>query len=48
MSVADQAAKGLGEFLSQKWGKRVAIENVELASAGARRRNVLFDAIAGS
>jgi len=48
VSVLEQTAKGLGEFLSQKWGKSVAIENVELASAGARRRNVLFDAVAGS
>jgi aminoglycoside phosphotransferase (APT) family kinase protein len=48
MSVLDQTAKGLAAFLSQKWGKSVAIENLELASAGARRRNVLFDAVAGS
>jgi aminoglycoside phosphotransferase (APT) family kinase protein len=48
MSVLDQTAKGLAAFLSQKWGKSVAIENLELASAGARRRNVLFDAVAGN
>ncbi|MFI5320288.1 MAG: phosphotransferase family protein [Myxococcota bacterium] len=48
MSVLDQTAKGLAAFLSQQWGKPVAIENMELASAGARRRNVLFDAVAGS
>ena len=39
MSVLDQTAKGLAAFLSQKWGKSVEIENLELASAGARRRN---------
>ena len=47
MSVLDQTQKGLAAFLSQTWGKPVAIENLELASAGARRRNVLFDAVAG-
>jgi aminoglycoside phosphotransferase (APT) family kinase protein len=47
MSVLDQTAKGLAAFLSQKWGKVVSIENMELASAGARRRNVLFDAVSG-
>ncbi len=48
MSVLDQTQKGLAAYLSQKWGKPVALENVELASAGARRRNVLFDAVSGS
>jgi aminoglycoside phosphotransferase (APT) family kinase protein len=46
MSVLDETAKGLAEFLSQRWGKAVAIENLVQASAGARRRNVLFDAVA--
>jgi aminoglycoside phosphotransferase (APT) family kinase protein len=48
MSVLEQTAEGLGKFLSQEWGEPVAIENVTQASAGARRRNILFDAIAGS
>ncbi len=41
-------AEGLAEYLSEKLGRAVAIENVSEASAGARRRNVLFDALAGS
>ena len=48
MSVLDQTAKGLAAFLAQKWGRPVAIENLEQASAGARRRNLLFDAVSGS
>ena len=48
MSVFEQTAKGLAAFLSQHWGKPVAIENMEQASAGARRRNMLFDAVSGS
>jgi aminoglycoside phosphotransferase (APT) family kinase protein len=47
MSVIDETAKGLAAFLSQHWGKSVAIENMTQASAGARRRNMLFDAVAG-
>ncbi len=48
MSILEQTAHGLGKFLTQHWGKPVAIENVTQASAGARRRNILFDAVAGS
>ncbi len=48
MSVLEQTAKGLAGFLAQHWGKPVAIENMEQASAGARRRNMLFDAVSGS
>ncbi len=40
-------AEGLAEFLSEKLGNSVTVENVTEASAGARRRNVLFDAVAG-
>ena len=47
MSVLDQTAKGLAAFLAQHWGRPVAIENMEQASAGARRRNMLFDAVSG-
>jgi aminoglycoside phosphotransferase (APT) family kinase protein len=47
MSVLDQTQKGLAAFLTQRWGRPVAVENLELASAGARRRNVLFDAVSG-
>jgi aminoglycoside phosphotransferase (APT) family kinase protein len=37
--------EGLAEFLGEQLGEPVAIENVSEASAGARRRNVLFDAV---
>ncbi len=47
MSVVEQTRKGLADFLAREWGKPVAIESLEVASAGARRRNVLFDAVAG-
>lgn len=40
-------AEGLAEFLSEQLGHAVAIEKVSEASAGARRRNVLFDAVGG-
>ena len=47
MSVIDETSKGLAAFLSQQWGKSVSIEHMTQASAGARRRNMLFDAVAG-
>ena len=37
--------EGLAAFLGEKLGREVAIENVVETSAGARRRNVLFDAV---
>jgi aminoglycoside phosphotransferase (APT) family kinase protein len=37
--------KGLAAFLGETWGTEVDVENVSVASAGARRRNVLFDAL---
>ena len=40
-------AEGLASFLGEQLGRAVAIENLVEASAGARRRNVLFDAVVG-
>ena len=40
-------AVGLAEYLGEQLGHSVAIENLSEASAGARRRNVLFDAVFG-
>ncbi len=48
MSAGDRTVEGLEKFLSELWGTGVRIENVRLASAGARRRNVLFDARRGA
>lgn len=41
-------AEGLAEYLGEELGRSVAISNLGEASAGARRRNVLFDADDGS
>ncbi len=41
-------AEGLAEYLGMQLGRAVAIEDVSEASAGARRRNVLFTAVSGS
>jgi aminoglycoside phosphotransferase (APT) family kinase protein len=38
---------GLAAFLAKEWGTAVEVENLSIASAGARRRNVLFDALRG-
>lgn len=38
-------ADGLAEYLARQLGCAVSIENLVEASAGARRRNVLFDAV---
>jgi aminoglycoside phosphotransferase (APT) family kinase protein len=46
MSVAEQTTQGLAAFLTKTWGRQVSAEIVGIASAGARRRNVLFDALA--
>jgi len=46
--VTRSVIAGLAEYLSLQLGRAVAIENLSEASAGARRRNVLFDAVAGS
>ncbi len=40
-----RVAAGLARFLSEQWGSRVSIENMVETSAGARRGNVLFDAL---
>ncbi len=45
MSVIESTRKGLEAFLSREWDSHVRVENVQLASAGARRRNTLFDAV---
>ncbi len=47
MSAVDRTVQGLEKFLSERWGTSVRVENLSLASAGARRRNVLFDARSG-
>ena len=47
MSVIESTQKGLEAFLSREWDSDVKVENVQLASAGARRRNTLFDAVRG-
>jgi aminoglycoside phosphotransferase (APT) family kinase protein len=38
---------GLAAFLAGQWGAAVEVEDLSIASAGARRWNVLFDAIRG-
>lgn len=40
----DTTVKGLAAFLAQEWSTAVEITDVTYASAGARRRNVLFTA----
>ncbi|MDH4145221.1 MAG: phosphotransferase family protein [Acidimicrobiia bacterium] len=41
-------ADGLGEFLGQRWGRAVRAESLVPTSTGARRENVLFDAVDAS
>ena len=41
----DSLRDGLAAFLAKEWGAPVEVELVGVASAGARRRNVLFDAL---
>ena len=43
MSI-DPTIKGISAFLSEEWGTSVEIADVAPATAGARRRNVLFTA----
>jgi aminoglycoside phosphotransferase (APT) family kinase protein len=45
--AASRLESGLAAFLAETWGTKVEVENVAVASAGARRRNVLFDARQG-
>lgn len=40
-------AEGLGRFLGELWREDVAIENLDRASAGARRHNLLFEVVRG-
>lgn len=41
---ADDLAPGLERFLGEQWGGPVTVSDLRVASAGARRRNVLFEA----
>lgn len=43
MSI-DVTVKGIAAFLSDEWGEPIELSDVTYASAGARRRNVLFTA----
>lgn len=40
----DETVDGLARFLSQHWDDEVSVTDARLASAGARRRNILFSA----
>lgn len=44
MASGESLAKGLATFLAETWGEPVEVGEIRVASAGARRRNVLFDA----
>ena len=48
MSRLDDLAAALSRFLSEEWSEAVEIRDPAVASAGARRRNVLFDAVTKS
>ena len=43
--MLEEVTKGLASFLSERWGAQVDIQNAQMASAGARRLNLLFDAV---
>lgn len=45
MSGLDDVGKGLAAFLSKEWGREVRVDRLSVTSAGARRLNVLFDAV---
>jgi aminoglycoside phosphotransferase (APT) family kinase protein len=45
LSALDDLAAALGRYLSDEWSDKVEIQDLAVASAGARRRNVLFDAV---
>lgn len=47
MSATEQAAEGLARFLAKTWSAPVRVESLRVASAGARRRNLLFHALCG-
>jgi aminoglycoside phosphotransferase (APT) family kinase protein len=40
-------AAGLATYLSEAWGEPVAVTDVSMTTAGARRHNVLFTAVVG-
>ncbi len=44
MSAADDTRAGLARFLAVHWDEDVDVSELGVASAGARRRNVLFEA----
>ena len=48
MNPAEAPEKGLAALLSREWQTEVSVANVRAASAGARRRNLLFAARRGS
>lgn len=48
MNDLDDTAQGLARFLTNTWGTAVRVESLRVASAGARRRNLLFDALRGA
>jgi hypothetical protein len=37
--------EGLAQFLSGHWNRPVRVDNLAASSAGARRRNISFDAL---
>ncbi len=43
----DALQAGLTRFLSEQWDDAVTVQSLQLSSAGARRLNVLFDAVRG-
>ena len=45
MTQAPDVASGLAAFLKQEWGQDVTITNLSASTAGARRGNILFDAV---
>jgi aminoglycoside phosphotransferase (APT) family kinase protein len=45
---APDVAAGLASFLTEQWGEDVTITNVSASTAGARRSNILFDAVTPS
>ncbi|MFQ5513865.1 MAG: phosphotransferase family protein [Myxococcota bacterium] len=44
MRDADEIARGLAAYLSDCWERRVEVGGLRASSAGARRRNLLFEA----
>ncbi len=42
--MSSDPAKGLANYLSQEWDEEVSVDGLTIATAGARRQNLLFDA----